>query len=106
VGSPLTFLQIALLIHICLGGPGMTMIYNSITDLTQMAENDNCSLVEKVFCDPRSVSQGEYTTIYEFLLNQGISDDPDVIIGVLKEFAGWANLMIEQMRKATSLPGK
>jgi hypothetical protein len=71
-----------------------------------MAENDNCSLVEKVFCDPRSVSQGEYTAIYEFLFNPDIRDDPDVIIGVLGEFAGWANYMIEQMQKARSLPGK
>ena len=83
------------------------MIYNlKITDSNPDSESDYCSLVEKVFHDPRNVSQGEYTTIYEFLLNPDICDDPDVIIGVLEEFAGWADLMIEQMQKATSLAGK
>lgn len=70
------------------------------------SESEHCSLVEKVFCDPRSVSQGEYTTIYEFLLSPDICDDPDVIMGVLGEFAGWANYMIEQMQKAMPLSGR
>ena len=82
------------------------MIYDlKIADLSLDSESDCRSLVERVFHDPENVSQGEYTTIYEFLLNPDISDDPDVIVGVLEGFAGWANLMIEQMQKATSLPG-
>ncbi|MBI1881555.1 MAG: hypothetical protein HYR94_25520 [Chloroflexi bacterium] len=57
------------------------------------------SLVTKIFYHPDTVSQGEYFAIYEFLLDPEIRDDPEMIAAVLKEFAGWAQHMLEQMRK-------
>jgi hypothetical protein len=63
------------------------------------SEEDYLSLVDKVFDNPKAISQGEYTAIYEFLLSPDIRDDPDAIIHVLEEFSGWAHYMLEQMRK-------
>jgi hypothetical protein len=57
------------------------------------------SFVAKIFPHPDNVCEGEYITIYEFLLDPEIRDDPQRIAGVLKEFAGWAQYMLEQMRK-------
>lgn len=57
------------------------------------------SLVAKIFPHPDTVCEGEYITIYEFLLDPEIRDDPQMIAGVLTEFAGWAQHMLEQMRK-------
>lgn len=82
------------------------MIYDLTANSNPGSESDRRSLVESVFHDSEDVSQGEYTVIYEFLLNPDIRDDPDVIIGILEEFAGWANYMLEQMQKATSLSDK
>lgn len=45
------------------------------------------------------MSQGEYTTIYEFLLDPEISNDPELITGVLGEFISWAQYMLERMHK-------
>jgi hypothetical protein len=56
------------------------------------------SFVAQIFYHPDTVSQGEYITIYEFLLDPEIRDDPEMIAGVLREFAGWAQHMLEQMR--------
>ncbi len=58
------------------------------------------SLVEKIFDHPDRVCEGEYITIYEFLLNPDICDDPEMIAGVLTEFSGWALYMLEKMKKA------
>jgi hypothetical protein len=57
------------------------------------------SLVAKIFYHPKTVSEGEYITIYEFLMDPDIRNDPEMIAGALKEFAGWAEHMLEQMRK-------
>ncbi|MCK4315912.1 MAG: hypothetical protein KAX24_09090 [Anaerolineae bacterium] len=76
------------------------MIYNpDMTDSDLLGEEDQNSLVESVFDNPDAVSQGEYTAIYEFLLNPDICDDPDAIAGVLQEFSGWAQHMLEKMRQ-------
>jgi hypothetical protein len=82
------------------------VIYDLTANSNPNSESDRRSLVESVFHDPENVGQGEYTVIYEFLLNPDIRDDPDAITGVLEEFAGWANYMLEQMQKATTLLGK
>jgi hypothetical protein len=55
------------------------------------------SLVETIFDDPDHICTGEYMTIYEFLLGPSIRDDPDMIAGVLKEFSGWAEYMLERI---------
>lgn len=61
-------------------------------------DEDYQSLVEQIFPNPKTVGEGEYTTIYEFLLDPDIRDDSEAIAGVLKEFAGWAQYMLEQMQ--------
>jgi hypothetical protein len=61
--------------------------------------SDQPSIVEQIFANPERISQGEYWTIYEFLLSPDIRDDVDAIAGVLREFAEWAQYMLEQMRK-------
>lgn len=76
------------------------MSYNpGTTDSDSSDEEDRLSLVERIFDDPDTVGQGEYTAIYEFLLAPDIRDDPDAIAGVLREFSGWAQHMLEQIRK-------
>ena len=71
------------------------MIYNpDMTDSDLLGEEDQNSLVERVFDDPDTVGQGEYTTIYEFLLAPDIRDDTEAIAGVLQEFSGWAQHML------------
>ena len=66
-------------------------------------EEKDTSLVEKVFHNPRNICQGEYTTIYAFLLSPDICNDPEMIIGVLEEFAGWAQHMLERIQKFNGL---
>jgi len=63
-------------------------------------EDDQPSLVERTFLDPDTVSQGEYFAIYEFLLSPDIKNDPEMIAGVLEEFAGWAQYMLKQIQEA------
>jgi hypothetical protein len=55
------------------------------------------SLVERVFDQPDTVSQGEYWAIYEFLLDPDIRDDPAMIAGVLCEFSGWSQYMLKRL---------
>lgn len=62
-------------------------------------DQDCPSIVEQVFDDPDIIGQGEYTAIYEFLLNPDLRDDADLIAGVLSEFSGWAQCMLERMWK-------
>ncbi len=62
-------------------------------------EADQPSLVERVFPHPDTVSEGEYITMYEFLLSPDIRDDPIAIAGVLREFSGWAQHMLRRMRR-------
>ena len=62
--------------------------------------DDQYSLMERIFDHPDRVSEGEYTAIYEFLLSPDIRDDPDAIAGVLTEFVGWAQYMLEQMQQS------
>ena len=65
-----------------------------------MIDESTESIIEKVFPDPDTVSQGEYRAMYEFLLSPDMESDPDLIIGCLEEFAGWANHLLDLMRKA------
>ena len=58
------------------------------------------SLVERVFPHPDQVSEGEYITLYEFLLNPDIRNDPEMIVGVLREFSGWAEYLLQRMRES------
>jgi hypothetical protein len=58
------------------------------------AEQDHRSLVERVFDGPDAVCEGEYITIYDFLLDPDICNDPERIVGVLREFVGWATYCI------------
>lgn len=67
------------------------------SDSSDSEEQD--SLVERIFDDPDSVSEGEYWAIYEFLLNPVIRDDAEAIAGALQEFSGWAQYMLKRMRK-------
>ena len=62
-------------------------------------ENSHLSLVERVFPHPDQVSEGEYIALYEFLLNPDISNDPEMIAGVLREFSGWAEYPLQRMRE-------
>ena len=57
------------------------------------------SLVKTLFPNPDTISAGEYSTIYEFLLDPDIRNDRHMIAGVLQEFAGWAEYMLNIMRK-------
>ena len=60
---------------------------------------DGQTLVEALFPNPDTVSEGEYAAIYEFLQSPDICNDPAMIAGCLEEFAGWSQYMLEQMRK-------
>jgi len=68
-------------------------------------ENDLPSLVEQIFEDPDTVCEGEYITMYEFLLSPDIRDDPEAIAGVLREFSGWAQHMLRRMRRLGLVDG-
>ena len=68
-------------------------------------EETQLSLVERVFDNPDIVSQGEYLAIYEFLQNPDISNDPEMIAGVLKEFSGWAKYMLRRMQELGLIGG-
>ena len=69
-------------------------------DATLPDDEEYSPLVERIFYSPKRVPEGEYITIYEFLLNDPeIRDDPQAIAGVLKEFAGWSQHMLEQMQQ-------
>ena len=58
------------------------------------------SLVEQIFHSPKQICEGEYITIYEFLLlNPEVRNDPKGIADALKEFAGWTEYMLKQMRE-------
>lgn len=63
------------------------------------------SLVERVFPNPDTVCEGEYITIYEFLLSPDISNDPEMIASVLKEFSGWAQYMLRRMQELGLIGG-
>ena len=64
-----------------------------------LTEEDQQSLVERLFFDPDTVCQGEYMAIYDFLLSPDIRDNPVAIAGCLEEFTGWTQHMLTQMRK-------
>ena len=53
------------------------------------------SLVERLFDNPDNISQGEYTAIYDILLNEDVRNNPVLIIACLEEFSGWAQYMLE-----------
>jgi hypothetical protein len=61
-------------------------------------DQDHRSLVERIFDDPDVVCEGEYITLYDFLLAPDICNDPEHIAAVLREFAGWATYMLERMQ--------
>jgi hypothetical protein len=69
-------------------------------DLDSRDEEEQPSLVERLFDRPRDISQGEYTAIYELLINPDVCNDPQLIAGILEEFSGWAQYMLEKMHKA------
>ena len=62
-------------------------------------DEDKRTLVESLFPDPDTVSQGEYTVIYEFLQNPDIRNDSAMIASCLDEFVGWAQYMLKEMSK-------
>lgn len=64
------------------------------------------SLVEQIFLDPDRVNQSEYSAIYDLLLDPGVCDDPQAIQGVLQEFLGWAEHMIQRMHALGIVEGK
>jgi hypothetical protein len=70
-----------------------------LANLSLLRDEDEPTLVQTLFPDPDSVSQGEYITIYEFLQNPDICNDPAMIAGCLEEFIGWGQYMLDQMRK-------
>jgi hypothetical protein len=70
-----------------------------ITEENLSNEENHLSLVERAFDKPDIICQGEYTAMYEFLLNPDICDDPGAIVGALNEFSGWAQHMLAQMQK-------
>jgi hypothetical protein len=74
------------------------MIYE-VAHTNLPVEEDRPSFIERVFPHPDTVCEGEYITIYEFLLNPDIRDDPQLIAGVLKEFSGWALSMLKEMQR-------
>jgi hypothetical protein len=65
-----------------------------------MEDQISKSVVEKVFPDPDTVCQGEYWAMYEFFLSPDMENDPDLIMGCLEEFVGWANHLKDLMQKA------
>ena len=75
------------------------MTYEIIVPHPLIEGEDQQSLVERIFPHPDTVCEGEYITIYEFLLSPDIRDDPELIAGALKEFSGWALYMLEEMQK-------
>jgi hypothetical protein len=58
------------------------------------------SLVERIFPNPDSVSEGEYLAIYDFLQSPDINNDSEMIAGVLREFSGWAQYLLKRMRES------
>ena len=78
--------------------------HNLLEDESPDDANDS-SLVERIFPDPDTVSQGEYIAIYQFLQNPDISSDPEMIAGVLREFSGWATYMLRRMRELGLIGG-
>ena len=68
-------------------------------------DEDQPSLVERVFPNPDTVNQGEYLAIYEFLQNPDISNDPEMIAAVLREFSGWAEYMLRRMQELGLISG-
>ncbi len=65
---------------------------------SNLSKQDRCSLVERIFDGPDVVCEGEYITLYDFLLDPNICNDPDRIAGVLREFAGWTRYMLQRMQ--------
>lgn len=65
-----------------------------------MESDDNLTIVEKVFPDPDQVSEGEYWALYEFFTTSDIENDPEMILGCLEEFSGWAIYLRDLMKKA------
>jgi hypothetical protein len=63
-------------------------------------DEEQPSLVERLFDPPRDVSQGEYTSIYEFLMDPDVRNDPQMIAGILEEFSGWSQYMLGKLHKA------
>ncbi len=70
-----------------------------LANLSLLQDEAEPTLVQTLFPDPDSVSEGEYITIYEFLQNPDICNDPVMIAGCLEEFRGWAQHMLAQLRK-------
>ena len=80
--------------------PRKTMPANESPD-----EHSQLSLVERVFPNPDTVSQGEYFAIYEFLQNPDICNDPEMIAAILIEFSGWAEYMLRRMHELGLIGG-
>jgi hypothetical protein len=70
------------------------------TNADSRDEEEQPSLVERLFDHPSNISQGEYTAIYELLMDPDVCNDPQLIAGILEEFSGWAQYMLEKMHKA------
>jgi hypothetical protein len=75
------------------------MNYRLVAPDPLVDEGTSPSLVESLFDDPDTVCEGEYTTIYEFLLDPDMRNDPEMIAGVLREFSGWALYMLKRMQE-------
>jgi hypothetical protein len=69
------------------------------TNSNNLNEEHHPSLVERLFDNPDNISQGEYTAIYDILLNEDVRNDPVLIVACLEEFSGWARYMLEIVRK-------
>ncbi len=78
--------------------PGLADKKNTVKP-NLFAEQDYYSLVERIFDDPDVICEGEYITLYNFLLDPNICNDPDLIAGVLGEFVGWATYMLQRMQR-------
>ena len=76
-----------------------------VTGDESLDDEDQPSLVERVFPNPDTVSEGEYLTIYEFLQNPDISNDLEMIAAVLRDFSGWAQYMLRQMQELGLIGG-
>ncbi len=66
----------------------------------QLDGEDQSSLVERIFPNPDSVSEGEYLAIYDFLQSPDINNDPEMIAGALREFSGWALHLLQRMQES------
>ena len=50
---------------------------------------------DEIFPDPDNVGQSEYLAIYEVV--EGFWDDPEMVRGILEEFRGWAENLLQEL---------